>query len=441
MRPEAEFVELIDKFRNYCRAEYETNDRKENWAVLISSPENIHYFTGFTSPLMIFSTSRPWYFLITPTELIPVIPTLGVDVWRQCSWVETQKMIYDWPSPTPHDEGIELLSTVLQKHVPQIDTLGVELGQEHRLGFPVGDFLKLQNQLNTANVTVVDCVPVVRRCRNIKSPWEIEMIRTVCHMVSRAFDELPRLLEELNLTIPTVTMRDAVRVFKMECFRQGVEEVIYIAATAGKSGYQSVIAINLDKVLSEGDVICIDTGCRYQGYFCDFDRNVVLGKHDPIVEEMHEALWDTTEAGLNALKVGDTAEDIWKAQAVVLRAAGMEPSEADRFGHGLGKSLTEPPSNKLGDHTLIEENMVFTIEPAVFHNGLMQCHEENAVVTSTGYELLAPRGPRDIPVIPWIDKNVTDNKRTIVNVENVIEPPAKRLKMACNTATTQTGQT
>ena len=61
------------------------------------------------------------------------------------------------------------------------------------------------------------------------------------------------------------------------------------------------------------------------------------------------------------MKPGILAEEVWQAQADVLRSNGYEPDPADRFGHGLGKNLTEPPSMKIGDQTILQENMTCTI--------------------------------------------------------------------------------
>lgn len=399
-RPDHEFEGVIEDFRTYC-CEKTGN---ENWVALISNRENFHYFTGLYNPLMLLSDSRPWYLLISNTEFIPVIPEIGADPYRNTSYQPDYMNFYTWPSPTPEDEGISLLTNVIQKHFPNCTTFLPELGAETRSGFPAGDLLKLLDNLKQNGITKVDdCVPMVRKCRNIKTPWEIENITTVCNMVNRAFDNLPRIIETLNKNQNSVNMKDVVREFKIECFRQGVHEVVYIAAGCGQSGYVSVIDVD-DKILEEGDVLVIDTGCKYNGYFCDYDRNLVLGKHDPIVDKMYDAMWEATEAGLQAIKPGNIAQDIWIAQAKVFREHGFEPDESFRYGHGLGKSLTEPPSNKMGDLTPIYENMVFTVEPAVVHNGLMQCHEENCVVTKNGSRMLHPRAPRHIPVVNWITK-------------------------------------
>ena len=52
-----------------------------------------------------------------------------------------------------------------------------------------------------------------------------------------------------------------------------------------------------------------------------------------------------------------------------------------RLGHGLGLQLTEPPSHRSGDKTIIKENMVLTIEPAMeYAPGKMLVHEENIII-------------------------------------------------------------
>ena len=80
--------------------------------------------------------------------------------------------------------------------------------------------------------------------------------------------------------------------------------------------------------------------------------------------------------------------------------AGIELGNVGRFGHGLGKTLTEPPSNKPGDHTPLKPGVVLTIEPsAMFGRGKILVHEENLVVTADSAELLSRRAPREMVVI------------------------------------------
>ena len=74
--------------------------------------------------------------------------------------------------------------------------------------------------------------------------------------------------------------------------------------------------------------------------------------------------------------------------------------DVGRLGHGLGMQLTEWPSFAAFDNTVIEENMVLTIEPSLsYGDGRIMVHEENIVVRAEGAELLSERAPSELPVI------------------------------------------
>ena len=84
----------------------------------------------------------------------------------------------------------------------------------------------------------------------------------------------------------------------------------------------------------------------------------------------------------------------------VIQDGGTIGNNVGRLGHGLGLQLTEPPSHRLGEKTVIKENMVLTIEPAMeYAPGKMIVHEENIVIQEDGAELITKRAPKEIPVI------------------------------------------
>ena len=115
---------------------------------------------------------------------------------------------------------------------------------------------------------------------------------------------------------------------------------------------------------------------------------------------MHDILYRATDAGITAAHPGNTAADVFAAQAKVLTDAGIALGNVGRFGHGLGKALTEPPSNMPGDDTRLEPGVVLTIEPsAMYGRGKILVHEENIVITTDGADLLSRRAPREMVII------------------------------------------
>ena len=152
--------------------------------------------------------------------------------------------------------------------------------------------------------------------------------------------------------------------------------------------------------MASGDILIIDTGCVYDGYYSDFDRNFGFGTVSDAAKRAHEVVWEATRAGIEAARPGATTTDVWRAQAEVLDAGGSLENNVGRMGHGLGLQLTEPPSNMPGDDTVLEPGLVLTIEPGMMYaQGKMLVHEENLVVREGGAQLLSCRALRELPIV------------------------------------------
>ena len=147
----------------------------------------------------------------------------------------------------------------------------------------------------------------------------------------------------------------------------------------------------------------LDTGCVWDGYFSDFDRNFAIHHASDAANEAHHRLFDATEAALDILKPGITAYDLFSVMDNVLRpeqSAQMGGDEVGRYGHGLGIQLTEPPSHTNWDKTVIKSGMALTIEPSItYGDGLTMVAEENLLILDDGFVLMSARASRDLPVI------------------------------------------
>ncbi len=354
-------------------------------AILLMSEPNIEYLAGFVTLFAWNSPSRPWYFLLPlKGDPVGIIPEAGESNWRETSWVES---VLTWPSPRPENEGLSLLTDTIKGFPSRFGRIGAELGPETRLQMPVADFLRLREMIKPFEF--VDCSLVMREARIIKSSAEIDRIRTVCTIVCDAFDNLPGLIASGD------SERAVAQKFQMDIMLRGAEKTPYVAMSSGRDGYLSSSTWPSDRVLEEHDVFMIDTGSRLGGYFCDFNRNFAVGNASDEIQHAHDALIAATRRGIAAARPGATAADLFQAQLEVLLARGVQAGTVGRFGHGLGKLLTEWPSNMRDDHTVLRAGMVITIEPSLLlSNGRPMLHEEDIVIRENGNELLTrPTGP------------------------------------------------
>jgi Xaa-Pro dipeptidase len=190
-----------------------------------------------------------------------------------------------------------------------------------------------------------------------KSLEEVDRVRRMAGIASEAFGQLGARLR------PGQSERDVHRLLHGLLVELGAETVPYLVPVSGPSGYDQINMGPTDRVLSAGDMLVIDVGATFGGYFCDFDRNFAIG-HASDVVSAYRRVHDATEAGLAAVRPARTAAEVYQAMATVLGSGQGAPTPIGRMGHGLGLDVTEPPSIAPGDETRLEEGMVITLEPS-----------------------------------------------------------------------------
>lgn len=357
-------------------------------AILLTNEPEVRYFTGFHTQFW-ESPTRPWFVLLPlsgkPVAIIPEIGRAGMEA----TWIDD---IRCWPAPRPADDGVSLLTQALADLPRRFGRLGVPMGHESLVRMPLADFLKILGDLE--GLEPVDAAPLLHRLRFVKSPAEIAKIRHVCEITSGAFEALPALMRT------GMSELEICRAFRIDLLQRGADNSPYLIAGSGPGGYDSIIMGPTDRILDEGDVLIIDTGTTYDGYFCDFDRNFAFQRAEEDLQRAYRTVYEATEAGFRAARPGATTSDVWSAMWQVMERGGALGNSVGRLGHGLGMELTEWPSNTPDDGTLLEPGAVLTLEPGMeFAPGRQMVHEENIVVTEDGAEWLTRRAASEIPVV------------------------------------------
>jgi len=221
----------------------------------------------------------------------------------------------------------------------------------------------------------------------IKSPSEVAKIRQAVGITNRAFARVG------EIAAAGTPLSQVFRKFQMLCLDEGADWVPYLAGAAGKGGYGDVISPATDAPLVPGDVLMLDTGLVWDGYFSDFNRNFSIGAASQTVQAAQCQLIDATQAGFAQARPGNTMADLHRAMDAVLGLG----TNSGRLGHGLGMQLTEWPSIIPDDHTEIVPGMVLTLEPYVAQaSGKIMVHEENIVIGETEPAYLSKPATRDI---------------------------------------------
>ena len=149
------------------------------------------------------------------------------------------------------------------------------------------------------------------------------------------------------------------------------EPIIALGANAAKPH-----ALPTCKTLQRGELVLLDAGVKYQRYCSDrtrtsfFDEAFNFEKKQHFNEALKQKVYDTVllaqEAALKMVKIGVKAKEIDKAARDVIDKAGFGAYFIHSTGHGVGLDIHELPVISARSETIIEENMVFTIEPGIY---------------------------------------------------------------------------
>ena len=154
-----------------------------------------------------------------------------------------------------------------------------------------------------------------------------------------------------------------------------------------------------DTKLKTGDVVVMDIGGGADGYSSDMTRMASMGQPPERYAEIHSIVEAAVQAAMVAAKPGVKACEVDKAARQVISDAGYGEFFMHRTGHGMGVEIHETPYITSSSQTVLDEGMVFSIEPGIYlpeEFGLRL--EDIVILRSDGPEVFSEL-PRELHVI------------------------------------------
>jgi Xaa-Pro aminopeptidase len=133
------------------------------------------------------------------------------------------------------------------------------------------------------------------------------------------------------------------------------------------------------KILSDGDFVVVDMGCRYKGYCSDMTRTFCVGEPSEEMKRVYSVVLEAQKTGEAAVAAGSTGQDVDRASRKVIRDAGYGEYFLNRLGHGVGIAIHEEPYIIEGNDRPLEPGNVFSVEPGIYLPGKFGVRIENLV--------------------------------------------------------------
>ena len=138
-----------------------------------------------------------------------------------------------------------------------------------------------------------------------------------------------------------------------------------------------------------GDMLVTETSAPIWGYNAELERGMVIGPPTDEQRRLHGHVVAAQEAAFAAIRPGATCADVDGAVMKYFEDNDLLPYWRQHTGHGIGLRNHEAPFLDLGDHTVLEPGMVFTIEPGLYDPAIGGFrHSDTVAVTEDGMQAL-----------------------------------------------------
>ncbi len=350
-------------------------------AVVAMSPENTAYLGGFLVPSMRIIRGRLVMCVVTPGDSCQVVADMEESYTRACTALSKVRA-YNEFTETPM---VALADTLRQMGVAG-QQVGIELDS-----ISAGAYKELVGLL--PRTRFVDAGPFFLKMRAVKTPSEIEALRTV----GRAADGAHKAVAAKAR--PGMTEMDVALLLMEHLLHSGADDIRQLVIGSGERSTHANPYAG-DRVLAAGDVMRVDIYAQFRNYLSDCARTYVVGQPSRAAEDLWKRMLEARRACLEMIGPGARTAAIYRVFHDKFTAWGLRP--INFVGHGLGLTLHEDPYvGRYGDWVL-EAGQVLCIEPYVVlaSEGRGFQVEDEVLVTARGYELLTGfSGEPDLPVL------------------------------------------
>lgn len=194
-----------------------------------------------------------------------------------------------------------------------------------------------------------------------------------------------------------MTEQDVASIVRESFKAQGVNTLFTIVGAGANGAFPH--HHTGDTVLKSGDIVVMDIGGGLEGYSSDITRMVSMGPPPANYHNVHSIVEAAVSAALDAARPGVKAQVVDEAARSVIADAGYGDYFVHRTGHGMGVEIHETPYITASSQTILDEGMVFSIEPGIYLPGQFGLRLEDIVILRADGPEIFSSLPRDLHII------------------------------------------
>ena len=368
-----------EEYLERCRKAQEIMIKRNIDVLILTQKDNVEYFSGYYTTHWVVKGIPNGVLLLYPQDMPTlVVPDFLSGTAERTSWLD-DLIIHQKTHARPRDLMNMVIDLLKVKKLAN-KRIAIEKGPEIKMNLTKEDHDLLMEGISEAEV--VSGVDVIWGTRAIKSPREIDCLKKAVSSTVKAYKDLKN-----NFLKPGISEIEIATFTQIKMLEYGADGTAFINFRAGKERYRMSDTYPQDRKLQKGDMLVLDGGAMYKGYLADICRVAHVGEPTPEHFKMYNIALTAQKAGINAVKPGVRALEVYKAVREVIKEYNIE-DRLSMCGHALGLDPHEPPILTENCDTVLQEGMVINIEPWIYdYDGLgIFAVEDEVIVTSDGYE-------------------------------------------------------
>jgi Xaa-Pro dipeptidase len=262
---------------------------------------------------------------------------------------------------------------------------------DHATGETVVHLQKILPDADIASAT-----DLLRPMRTVKSGDEIEIMRRAGQLTEAAFADVVKQLRHGMTELEIVSEVD-YQLRRHDSLGPSFTTSLYNSGPNHPMLFGQRLQ-TWSRVLTAPVSILFDFGAVLDGYCYDYGRTVSFGAPDEEFQRVYNLIMQSQAAGIAAMKAGEvTCAQVDAAARQVIVGYGVEFRH--RLGHSIGVDVHEPPFLTASDQTVIQEGMLFTVEPSITQLHSFSSRVEDVVVVRPGGGEKLTNGYQELIVI------------------------------------------
>jgi len=227
----------------------------------------------------------------------------------------------------------------------------------------------------------------------VKTDEELSRIRKACEITDRVFEKM------LEVIRPGMAEKDVSAEISYWHKKYGADKDSFDPIVA--SGWRGALphGIASDKIINSGEMVTLDFGCICDGFCSDLTRTISVGEPSKEMKKIYDTVLKSQIMAIKAAKEGVSTKEVDKVARDFINESGYEGKFGHGLGHGLGIEVHEMPSVSQKMDMLLPANVVVTIEPGIYVEGLGGVRIEDDIIIKQGGSEIINKAPKELIVI------------------------------------------